>query len=569
MTTTTKEAPAKGAKKETPAALQEPAKTLFAGKVNLDLIDVVSNVRKKFDERALQELAANIKQLGRVISPITLRPGKPGRHELVAGERRLRGAKIAGLSSIDAQVLELNDQQALEYQAAENIHRKDLTPIEEARAFKTMLEARNERGQKRFTVEDLAQIVDKSVVYIYRSVNLLELPKDIVEAIEEGTLAPAHGLQLLRVPADKRAKFAKLVMTPKTDFIEGREEDGEYSQKERKIGLMTAKELQLLIDNEVGTNLDRAQFPREVAYAGEVACSGCPLNAANQNMLFEGAGEQRCLNRPCFNKKTEQFYVDLQAEGKAKWPALEYVGRGKQDPHGAKRSIEGLPGNAMIEESEHSNPIIKKLLAERPHKLGYAVVLPGDLRWDAARRWKKAKLVLVVTDPSLIGGVRTDKIVDCTKPEKAAKKKASRESMDVIVKPADLKAQFISEAVERALGQAGAKAALKAKLTAADWRELAGFLYDDVPFHCLQALLETEDEAISTDQVGKATEDQARAIVLLRARWPYEPSESDYKKVGVDVAAVKKTAKAAAEKLWDERAAAAKADATAGKTARK
>jgi ParB family chromosome partitioning protein len=83
------------------AAAAAPSKIIFQGKVNLDLIDVREQVRKKFDENAHKELTASIQKMGDVINPITLRPkaSKAGRYELVAGERRFRGAKAAGLAS--------------------------------------------------------------------------------------------------------------------------------------------------------------------------------------------------------------------------------------------------------------------------------------------------------------------------------------------------------------------------------------------------------------------------------------------------------------------------------------
>ncbi len=575
MTTAVKALPAKvGEKTQKESALQSAAKVLFSGEVALALIDVVSNVRKKFEESALKELAANIQQLGRVISPITLRPGKNGRYELVAGERRTRAAKMAGLTQIAAQVLELNDQLALEYQAAENIHRKDLTPIEEARAYEALTKSKN-GSAARYTVAELASVIRRPPVHVYRMLSLLALPKKAIDAIEDEILTPQHGLQILRVPEDKRAKFTDIALREETGELGGLQSIGGAGDGDRakavKIGVMTAKELELQIDNELGTALSRAQFPKDCEYAGEMACSKCPLNAANQGALFDGATEGRCLSRPCFDKKTEQFYKDLQADGQKKWPNLEYIGRGSQNYY-KKRTIEGLGGNAMLSIEEQSHVLIKKLLEKRPGALGYAVVLPMTNSYGGGqiKKWERARLVMVVKDPSLIGGMQTDKIVDCTQPKKVGKKKASSSSSSPArEKPADPKVEFMAQLVTIALADALAEKALKAKLTKEDWREIAEKFSDDVPNEFLAALLGKSVDDISYEDVREANEDQARAIAIVGSRLKYgnEPTDAEFKGFNIDPATVRKEAKAEGEKQWAEiLAKQAKKEVAAGKT---
>jgi ParB/RepB/Spo0J family partition protein len=535
--------PSDAKKQAQPAAKSESIAEVFHGEVLIQKIEVRSNIRKHFNPAQMKELAANIKKVG-ILEPLLCRfNGNKQGYILIAGERRLRAAKEAGLVNVPIRVLDVNDQQAAEIQAFENLHRADLSPIEEARAFKMLLDA------GKYQVADLAARVDKSTVYVYRAVSLLELGADMIAAIEEGEMTPAHGHQIMRLPKDKRAAVIKKALTPKTDWISGRDEDGDDTQKSVKLGYMTAKELQVQIDSEIGTRLCKAQFDTAKPYAGEVACSACPLNAANQGTLFDGAGEERCLNRPCFDKKTEQFYKDLEAEGKKKWPELTFVGRGKQNAQGYARTIDGLPGNAMVLESEHGNAVIKKLLATRAHKLGYAVVLPGEFRWHPARRWKKAKLMLVVTDPPLIGGVRTEKIVDCTKPEKKAKKKSSSSPAE---KPKDPKAEFIAAKIQSALAKAVAARALTLKLTLDDWRETAGIMSDDTDAAIVCAVLGKDGDSYANSEMQKVNEDQARALVLLGTRLGWNSDENDYKQLGVDVAGVKKKAAAEAMSEWDK-----------------
>ena len=254
---------------------------------------MTANVRKKFEEHALKELAGSIKAKG-MIQPLIVRPDPKkgeGHFLLVAGERRLRAAKTVGLVVVPVRVLELDDQAALLYQVDENLHRKDLGPIEEARGFKLLLEAR------KYNVEQLSQLVDKSKVYVYRAVNLLELPAQVIELIEVGTLTPAHGHQLLRVPAEKREAFFQ-------DW------DKDWKSGD---GYPPASELQDSISYNLGTLLSEAKFPKDKPFASEVACKVCIHNSGNQGMLFDGAEKGRCMLQDCFTKKTKQYWDDVVA----------------------------------------------------------------------------------------------------------------------------------------------------------------------------------------------------------------------------------------------------------------
>jgi ParB/RepB/Spo0J family partition protein len=277
-------------------------KVVHEGPVAIEKIKVLSQIRKKFDENALAELTENIRSLG-VISPITLRPSPTqdsGEYLIVAGERRFRAAQAAGLTEIPARVLELGERQALEYQAAENIHRRDLTPVEEARAFQLLTQPAGE-SEAKYTVEQLAPLVDKSLNYVYRALKLLELPEPILEALEAGEITPAHGHQLLRI---KPVEALDLLDRAK-----------EY----------TAANLKETIDNQLGRDLDGATFPKNKEYAGCVACKVCPLNSGNQEMLFDGAEKGRCMDSECFAKKTRQASLDVADSLRKRHPRAVFV----------------------------------------------------------------------------------------------------------------------------------------------------------------------------------------------------------------------------------------------------
>lgn len=167
--------------------------------INIDEI-VVNNKqpRKDFDEEKLEELAASMEQHG-VLQPVILR--KVGRgYELVAGERRWRAAAKAGIKKIPAVVKELSDGDVLEIALIENLQREDLNPIEEASAYKQLMD---EFG---LTQEELAKRVGKSRSQIANTLRLLNLEKGILKFILEGKLTAGHARALLSIE-DKKLRY--------------------------------------------------------------------------------------------------------------------------------------------------------------------------------------------------------------------------------------------------------------------------------------------------------------------------------------------------------------------------
>lgn len=150
------------------------------------LIDTNPNQpRKHFDEDSLNELAVSIKNYG-VIQPILVCPKEGGRYELIAGERRLRASKMAGLSFIPAIVKRFTQSEMAEIALIENLQREDLNPIEEARAYRSLMEKYG------FTQEELADKLGKSRPVIANSLRLLSLNPVVVEMVETGRLSAGH-----------------------------------------------------------------------------------------------------------------------------------------------------------------------------------------------------------------------------------------------------------------------------------------------------------------------------------------------------------------------------------------
>ncbi len=298
-------------KEKAPAAVQQqPAKILFQGQVGLDKIDVVSNIRKTYNSQKMKELVESVRGRG-VNQPVLLRPSdKSGRYVLVAGHRRVKAAGEVGLKEVPAIVKDLTAEQGLIDQAQETLQREDLTPIEEARGYKLLTQPTKDGKDAKYTVEQLAELVNKSTGQVYRSMRLLELPKRVLDAIESDELTPEHGHQLLRVANDDKKAFEDLV-----EFCF--EDDWETGERP------TAKRLKQQIDDEIGRDLARAAWPKDKPYAGEQACSTCPYNSGNQQSLFPGATKGTCLKASCYGKKHEAFELEAKAAADKKAAELK------------------------------------------------------------------------------------------------------------------------------------------------------------------------------------------------------------------------------------------------------
>jgi len=150
--------------------------------------------RKRFDDQKLRDLAQSIKAHG-VLSPVILREGREG-YELVAGERRLRAAKLAGLKAIPAVVREVSDAGMLELALVENVQREDLNPLEEAEVYRRLLE------EFHLTQEELADRIGKDRSSITNALRLLNLPKKIQEDLVAGVLTEGHARAILGVKGE-------------------------------------------------------------------------------------------------------------------------------------------------------------------------------------------------------------------------------------------------------------------------------------------------------------------------------------------------------------------------------
>ena len=160
--------------------------------------------RKEFDKEKLDELAQSIKENG-VIQPIIVRQSPVIGYEILAGERRYRASLLAGLTSIPAVVKQLSDQEMMVQSIIENLQRENLNPIEEARAYESLVE-------KGFTHTEIADKMGKSRPYISNSIRLLSLPEQILSEVENGKLSQAHARSLVGLNKEQQDYFFQRII---------------------------------------------------------------------------------------------------------------------------------------------------------------------------------------------------------------------------------------------------------------------------------------------------------------------------------------------------------------------
>lgn len=163
-------------------------------------------VRREFDDNALSELAASIKEHG-VMQPVVVRPLSEDRYQLIIGERRWRACRQAGLENIPVVIRRVDDLASSEMMLIENVQREDLNPLEEAQAYKRLLD------EFKLTQEDVSRRVGKSRAFIANSLRLLHLPPDVRELLAKGSLSAGHGKALLGLAqSDRQCALAKKIV---------------------------------------------------------------------------------------------------------------------------------------------------------------------------------------------------------------------------------------------------------------------------------------------------------------------------------------------------------------------
>ena len=162
---------------------------------NISIKDIYPNEnqpRRVFDEEKIKDLSESIKKYG-VLQPIVLKPDEFGKYMIIAGERRYRASKMANLTEIPAVLRDINIKEIMEIALIENLQREELTPIEEALGYKSLIE------NYKLTQEEISEAIGKSRPHIANMLRLLNLEKEVIEMINQGFITAGHGKALLRV----------------------------------------------------------------------------------------------------------------------------------------------------------------------------------------------------------------------------------------------------------------------------------------------------------------------------------------------------------------------------------
>ena len=200
------------------------------GSVSLPISQVepgLNQPRKRFDPDSLSELADSIRIHG-VIQPLTVRRLSSGYYQIIAGERRWRAAKQAGLDEIPAVIIEADDRKVMELGLIENLQREDLNPAEEARGYQTLM------AEYGLTQEQVAQRMGKSRPAVTNALRLLNLPEDLMALVEDGSLSAGHARALLGAPNQTLQRQAAKAVLEKDLSVRQTEALVKALQKEKK-----------------------------------------------------------------------------------------------------------------------------------------------------------------------------------------------------------------------------------------------------------------------------------------------------------------------------------------------
>lgn len=184
-------------------------KTESSGSLSLPISQVEtcsSQPRKRFDDESLQELADSISQHG-IIQPLTVRKLSSGYYQIIAGERRWRAARLAGLQDVPVIVIEADDRKAAELAMIENLQREDLNPMEEAAGFQSLIESYH------MTQEEAAQRVGKSRSAVTNALRLLGLTPSVRKLVEEGKLSAGHARALVPLSPSLQESAANAIVS--------------------------------------------------------------------------------------------------------------------------------------------------------------------------------------------------------------------------------------------------------------------------------------------------------------------------------------------------------------------
>ena len=189
----------------------------------------LSQPRKEFDEEALNELADSIAAHG-VLQPLLIRPTKNGMYQIVAGERRWRAARLAGLTEVPALIRELTDEETDQMALIENLQREDLNAVETAEGYRRLMDKYG------MTQEQLSEAVGKSRPAVANTLRILNLPNEVLPLVSSGKLSAGHAKAILSAPEEKRVELAKMIVSMELSVREAEKAAAKIGKEPKETG---------------------------------------------------------------------------------------------------------------------------------------------------------------------------------------------------------------------------------------------------------------------------------------------------------------------------------------------
>lgn len=252
-----------------------------------ELVASSTNPRTEFEETSLNELAESIKAHG-VLQPIIARvhPEDSKKFEVVCGERRFRASKLAKQKTIPASIRVLNDDEVFEIQIIENLERKDVHPMDEAVAFRRMLDS------GKYSMEDIAAKVAKNLTFVAQRLKLNDLIPELKEDFLKGEFGVGHAVLFARINPERQKDFFETLGTWQNP------------------GYGSVSKLKEYLE-ERSEDLDDAIFPLDdpMLNLEAGACLNCPKRTANNPVLFPEIEDNLCMDSVCFSKKDHNYRI--------------------------------------------------------------------------------------------------------------------------------------------------------------------------------------------------------------------------------------------------------------------
>jgi len=274
-----------------------------------------TNPRRRFDERALEELAASFTTQG-VLQPLLVRAASDDKYEVIAGARRFRAAKLASLIEVPVRVVELSNAAVRESQLTENLLREDIHPYEEALALSGLLHLEGAP----YDVAGISARLGKSASYVLQRIRLTELEPSIAEAFLADQIGVGHALEIAKLPQPQQLKAFDAAF--RTVWNGG---------KESRV-VLPLRDFSAWIEQNILLSLDSVPFDKNdatlVPEAG--SCAECPKRTGFNTLLFgEMSQRDQCSDGACYNNKLGKF-VEQQVAAKPKLVQITtaYVTRG-------------------------------------------------------------------------------------------------------------------------------------------------------------------------------------------------------------------------------------------------